>query len=265
MIDLSQGLILNILLTIFILTLAIFVRYLVLAGLFYYIFNGRYASRMVTITLNKIPGKQGQIRREILYSLVTSFIFALIGTMVFYSWQTGGTSIYLDSSLYPKLWLILSIVMVLIFHETYYYWLHRWMHRPSIYRWIHRTHHESLTTTAWTSFSFHPVESLLQALPIVLAIYVVPMHIISLVVLLLIMAITSVINHLNHEIYPAGSHQHWFGKWWIGATHHALHHSQFRFNFGLYFTFWDHWMKTESPDFFKKFEEKTTKDEANTK
>jgi sterol desaturase/sphingolipid hydroxylase (fatty acid hydroxylase superfamily) len=35
-----------------------------------------------------------------------------------------------------------------------------------------------------------------------------------------------------------------------------LHHSQFRFNYGLYFTFWDHWMKTESPDFEKLLAEK---------
>ena len=51
-------------------------------------------------------------------------------------------------------------------HETYYYWLHRWMHLPHIYKYVHKAHHESLTTTAWTSFSFHPIESFLQGLPL---------------------------------------------------------------------------------------------------
>ena len=91
-------------------------------------------------------------------------------------------------------------------------------------------------------------------------IYFIPMHLISLVVFLIIMTVTSVINHLNSEIYPAGTHRHWFGRWWIGATHHALHHSQFKYNFGLYFTFWDHWMCTESPDFNTLFEEKSKHD-----
>lgn len=65
------------------------------------------------------------------------------------------------------------------------------------------------------------------------------------------------INHLNTELYPRDFNRHWLGRWLIGATHHSLHHTQFRFNYGLYFTFWDKWMRTESPDFHKVFEEKT--------
>jgi sterol desaturase/sphingolipid hydroxylase (fatty acid hydroxylase superfamily) len=61
------------------------------------------------------------------------------------------------------------------------------------------------------------------------------------------MSITSVINHLNIEIYPEGFRKNFFLKWWIGATHHSMHHKQFKYNFGLYFTFWDKWKKTESP------------------
>jgi sterol desaturase/sphingolipid hydroxylase (fatty acid hydroxylase superfamily) len=38
------------------------------------------------------------------------------------------------------------------------------------------------------------------------------------------------------------------GKWFIGATHHARHHKQYRYNFGLYFTFWDRLTNTEAPD-----------------
>jgi sterol desaturase/sphingolipid hydroxylase (fatty acid hydroxylase superfamily) len=71
------------------------------------------------------------------------------------------------------------------------------------------------------------------------------------------MTTTSVINHLNIELYPAGTHKHWAGKWFIGATHHSLHHSQYLFNYGLYFTFWDKIMHTESDKYAPLFEEKT--------
>ncbi|MGZ5247104.1 MAG: hypothetical protein ACXWV5_08645, partial [Flavitalea sp.] len=50
----------------------------------------------------------------------------------------------------------------------------------------------------------------------------------------------------------------------IGATHHSLHHKQFKFNYGLYFTFWDKWKKTESPDFEKRFESITGKTSSPT-
>jgi sterol desaturase/sphingolipid hydroxylase (fatty acid hydroxylase superfamily) len=48
------------------------------------------------------------------------------------------------------------------------------------------------------------------------------------------------------------------GKWFIGATHHALHHKQFRYNYGLYFTFWDKTSKTESPLYDTLFNDKTS-------
>jgi Delta7-sterol 5-desaturase len=50
------------------------------------------------------------------------------------------------------------------------------------------------------------------------------------------------------------------GRGLIGATHHSLHHKQFKYNYGLYFTFWDKWKRTESPVYEQLFEEKTTAD-----
>jgi Delta7-sterol 5-desaturase len=154
---------------------------------------------------------------------------------------------------------VFSVVLVLFVHETYYYWLHRLMHHPLIYKHIHKAHHDSITTSAWTSFSFHPTESILQALILPTLCLVVPLHSSALVVILLTMTTTSVINHLNTELYPKDFDTHWFGKWWIGATHHSLHHSQFKYNFGLYFTFWDKLMHTESPQYRSLFAQKTTK------
>jgi len=259
-IDLTQGQWIPFYITVIVLTTAIFIRYLLMAGLFYYLFNIRYAAKFAPNRIDTRVSKKGQIKSEILYALIASLLFGILGTWILHAWQLGKTAIYHEVSHYHWSWMIGSVLVLLVLHETYYYWLHRWMHLPSVYRRFHRAHHESLVTTAWTSFSFHPIESLLQALPIVLMIYFIPMHLISLVVFLIIMTVTSVINHLNSEIYPAGTHRHWFGRWWIGATHHALHHSQFKYNFGLYFTFWDHWMCTESPDFNTLFEEKSKHD-----
>ena len=71
------------------------------------------------------------------------------------------------------------------------------------------------------------------------------------------MTVSATINHLDIEIYPSNFEKHWLGAWIVGATHHSLHHSKFVENYGLYFTFWDKWMKTESPEYEKLFREKT--------
>lgn len=243
--------------TAFFFFLGIFGRYLLIAALFHYLFNVKYKAYFLIREVNQRPRKSTQQWREIGYSFITSVIFALIGTIMVVAWQKGYTRIYVHFKEHSVLWFILSILIVLFLHETYYYWLHRWMHHPRIYKWVHKAHHDSITTSAWTSFSFHPIESILQAIILPALLFIIPLHYYAIGIILLIMTTTSVINHLNTELYPRDFHRHWFGRWWIGATHHSLHHSQFKYNYGLYFTFWDKWTGTESPDYARLFEKKT--------
>jgi sterol desaturase/sphingolipid hydroxylase (fatty acid hydroxylase superfamily) len=174
-------------------------------------------------------------------------------------WQQGYTQIYWEFSLNDFWYMPLSLLIAMLIHETYYYWLHRLMHHPKIYRYVHKVHHNSLVSSPWTAFSFHPIEAFLEAIILPLIVILLPIHYYMIVFQLTIMTFSSIINHLDIEIYPKNTHKNWFGKWWIGATHHALHHSQFKYNFGLYFTFWDKYMKTESPIYLEKFKEKTSK------
>jgi len=238
--------------------LGIFGRYVLIAALFYYLFKIKYQAFFQPREVNLRPRRSSQDWREIGFSFITSVIFALVGTAMIVAWQKGYTKVYTDINQYSIVWYLISIGFVLFLHETYYYWLHRWMHHPKVYKWVHKAHHDSITTSAWTSFSFHPIESILQALVLPAFTFIFPLHYSAIAVILLIMTTTSVINHLNTELYPRDFQRHWFGKWWIGATHHSLHHSQFKYNFGLYFTFWDKWAKTESPDFEKLFDKKTS-------
>ena len=71
------------------------------------------------------------------------------------------------------------------------------------------------------------------------------------------MTVSSVINHLNVEIYPKGFEKNFIGKWLIGASHHSLHHSQYKTNYGLYFNIWDRMMGTQSPEFDQLFKSRT--------
>jgi Delta7-sterol 5-desaturase len=237
--------------------LGIFGRYVGLALLFEYLFKNKFKTQFQHREVNARLRPETQAWREIGYSFITSIIFAVVGTSVLIVWQKGYTQVYTNFSEHSLLWWGFSVILVLFVHETYYYWLHRLMHQPLIYKWVHKAHHDSITTSAWTSFSFHPTESILQAVFLPVLCLVVPLHTSALVVILLTMTTTSVINHLNTELYPKNFNNHWFGKWWIGATHHSLHHSQFKYNFGLYFTFWDKLMRTESPQYHSLFHKKT--------
>jgi sterol desaturase/sphingolipid hydroxylase (fatty acid hydroxylase superfamily) len=184
-------------------------------------------------------------------------IFAVVGAASVVLWQQGWLKVYTELQTYPVWWLPVSLALAMLLHETYYYWVHRWMHHPRVFRLVHKVHHDSHVTSPWTAFSFHPLEGLLQAIFLPLLLLFMPMHLYVLIIQLTLMTLSSVVNHLDIEIYPKQFHKHVIGRWLIGATHHSLHHKQYKYNFGLYFTYWDKWKHTESPAFDRLFEEKT--------
>lgn len=199
------------------------------------------------------PAKNVQLRREIRWSVLSSLIFAVMAVGTFYLYQRGHTKIYTHVADRSFGYFLASIVIVLFLYETYYYWLHRWMHHPRIFKIVHKVHHQSIHPTVFTSFSFHPLEAILQFVFLPLVIIVIPIHVYALGVVLMIMTFSAVINHAGVEIFPKDFVNHRIGKWLIGSTHHDLHHTDFRTNYGLYLTFWDKWMKTENRNFEKQF------------
>jgi len=232
-------------------------RYLLIAGLFYGVFYLWYPEKWKERKINERQYKTGQFKKEVAWTTTTAIIFAISGAAMLLLWQKGYTKVYLNASDYPWWWMPVSLLIALLAHETYYYWLHRWMHHPKVFKVVHKVHHDSNITSPWTAFSFHPIEGVFQAIFLPLLLMVLPMHLYVLLIHLTIMTFSSVVNHLDIEVYPKRFHKHFIGRWLIGATHHSLHHKQFKYNYGLYFTFWDKWKKTESPMYEKLFEEKT--------
>src|SRR5690606_41981947 len=98
-----------------------------------------------------------QIKKEIYRFAVSAAIFTVLGMGMSILWQQGHTAIYTSVDAHPIWYTVLSVLLVLIIQDTFYYWLHRWMHLPKVYRLIHKEHHMSLRTSAYTSFSFHPL------------------------------------------------------------------------------------------------------------
>jgi Delta7-sterol 5-desaturase len=235
----------------FIITIILFViitvRYFIIAGLFYAIFYVWQRSKWESRKINTKNYQPGQFKTEIIRSIISSLIFAFSGTLLLWLWQNGFAKLYISINAYAWWWLPLSFFIAMAIHETYYYWLHRWMHQPKIFRIVHKWHHDSHIASPWTAFSFHPLESIIQALFLPLLLLFLPVNVFVLIAMLVIMSVSSVINHLDIEIYPEWFMKNRIGKWFIGSTHHAMHHKQYKYNFGLYFTCWDIFSKTESP------------------
>ncbi|TPK93581.1 sterol desaturase family protein [Mesorhizobium sp. B2-4-12] len=60
-------------------------------------------------------------------------------------------------------WLYLSFLVLIApaVHEVYFFFLHRAIHWPPLYKWVHSVHHNSINPSPWSSLSMHPVEGFL--------------------------------------------------------------------------------------------------------
>lgn len=192
----------------------------------------------------QLPKKKEQLF-ELKWSLWTSLIFAGMGVVLGVMWQLGWTRIYLRFDEYGWFYFFFSWIPFLLLHDTYFYWTHIWLHRPEVYARYHMIHHKSLRPSPWASFSFHPVESLVNALAIPLIVIILPLHPLVIIFHLTFMTISAITNHLGFEILPTWALKRNWDKILISGTHHANHHRYFKANYGLFFTFWDRLKKTE--------------------
>ncbi len=223
----------------------VFLRYLLLSGAYHWLFFKVFKQRFEKRILFAQKNNSQQIKRELILSTYSAIIFSIMGMVLLILWQVGYTKIYIDINTYPIWYIPISIIIYLIIHDLYYYWLHKWMHTSPILRRMHMVHHQSVNTTAFTSFSFHPVESLLQSIIVPIIVVILPMSMLAIIITLFLMTVSAIINHAGVEIYPLGKKFKFFRKHIIGATHHDHHHKYVKKNFGLYFTFWDKIMHTE--------------------
>jgi len=192
---------------------------------------------------------RSDVTREIFTSLRTGVLFSLTGVGITYGAIHGVFTVYTDFDRRGAVYLVLSLVGIILAHDTYFYWAHRMMHHPGLYPYFHRTHHRSVTPTPFAAYAFDIPEALVMAAFTPLWLLVAPMHALGLFLFMAFMIVRNVMGHAGVELMPRRlADSRWIG--WINATtHHDLHHQSFRYNYGLYFTWWDRLMGTEHPDY----------------
>ncbi len=237
----------EILITTALLTAIIAARYLVFSGLAYWLLWQRGGEKLRAKRLNRDRPMRRVVMREIRLSLLSSAVYAAPAAVVLVAWLHGGTKIYTGWSVHGGApYLLLSALLYLIIQDSYYYWAHRLMHHPRLFKWMHAGHHRSRQPTPFASFAFDPAEALATAWLLPALVFLIPVHIGVLVALLILMTVTAVMNHSGWEVLPERFIDGPIGGQLISATHHSLHHTRFGANYGLYFRFWDKLMGTDA-------------------
>ena len=144
--------------------------------------------------------------------------------------------------------------------DTWFYWLHRLMHKEPIYYWVHKLHHLSTSTNVMTNFSVNPLESLINGGFVPLFILLIPIHRETMAFITPTNVLMGLLIHSGYEFFPRWWNKSWATKWFITATFHDQHHKYFNYNFGGYTTVWDRICGTMRKKYEADFETITTRE-----
>jgi len=199
------------------------------------------------------PTPREQVLKEIVFSLRTMAVFAtatlLLALLNKYSLLYGVAL----AERWGRLWFWTCLVLMIVAHDAYFYWTHRLVHDPRLFRRMHRRHHRSHAPSPFTAYSFDLGEAAMLAGFVVIWVIVVPTPAILAPIFMLHQIFRNTTLHSGYEIMPAGRDGRPLLGWLTSVTHHDLHHAEGRWNYGLYFTWWDSWMKTEHPEYLERF------------
>jgi len=114
------------------------------------------------------------------------------------------------------------------------YWMHRSLHELKLgYKYLHSTHHvynKENTLSPFAGLAFHPLDGILQAIPYVWTLALVPMHFLTHELLLFATAVWT--TNIHDCVYGGGEPV-------MGAGYHLIHHTTYKHNYGHYLTVCD--------------------------
>eukprot|EP01097_Dermamoeba_algensis_P004788 TRINITY_DN3078_c0_g1_i1.p1 TRINITY_DN3078_c0_g1~~TRINITY_DN3078_c0_g1_i1.p1 ORF type:complete len:299 (-),score=39.61 TRINITY_DN3078_c0_g1_i1:242-1138(-) len=185
-------------------------------------------------TASHLPPKDvlyAQVYEEISVSLSSIPIMALLtvpfNMMSFWGWSKT----YNEVSEYGWAYFFASIFMFICFSDMCIYWIHLFLHWGPVYKAIHKRHHGFRFTTPFSSHAFHPVDGWVQSVPYHVFGFLFPIHGVLLLFLFIGVNIWSISIHDRVPVYK--------GQWINSGACHDLHHREFAYNYGQYFTLWD--------------------------
>jgi ring-1,2-phenylacetyl-CoA epoxidase subunit PaaE len=195
-----------------------------------------------------------QIKDEVIASAV-SLLGGTAFQLILFSMRDGGNLKLYDNAGKYGIWYEVFVVAFMIFvTDAWFYWLHRFMHQPVVYKYVHALHHKSLDVNPFTSNSFHVIEAIALTLWILPFLYFIPVSPVALGIVQALGTFNNLKSHLGYEFFPKFFRIPPFNML-VNATNHSLHHTQYNGNYGLFFRYWDILCGTELNDTTHLFQE----------
>ena len=176
-----------------------------------------------------------QVKDNMFWSLGSGVAFwTAYEVLMFWAMANGYAPLLMWSE--NPVWFVALFFLTPIWISFHFYWIHRWLHWPPLYRLAHALHHRNTNVGPWSGFSMHPVEHLLF-LSSVLIHFVVAAHPLHILFHMQHQALTAATSHTGFEGMLVKDES----RLALGTFHHQMHHRYFECNYGNLEVPWDKW------------------------
>jgi len=153
-----------------------------------------------------------------------------------YYWAGANSYIPVLSFTENPLWFVLMFFVISVWSSFHFYWVHRFLHWPPLYKVAHALHHRNVNIGPWSGISMHPVEHLIYFSSFAIH-FVVASHPLHFLYHAYFQGIGPSLSHSGYEELQVQGKN----RMALGVFFHQLHHKFFKCNYGTVEMPWDRW------------------------
>ena len=175
----------------------------------------------------------GQIRDNMFWTLGSGvLVWTAYEVLLFRAMANGWAPVltWADS----PVWFVALFLLIPMWESFYFYWIHRLLHVPFLYKHVHALHHRNINVGPWSGLSMHPIEHVIF-LGSGLIHFLVPASPVHILYHMQYLTLTAATTHTGFE----GMLMKDKNRLKLGTFHHQMHHRYFECNYGSLEVPWD--------------------------
>lgn len=187
---------------------------------------------------NRLWSFSNQVYDNVFWSL-SSGVLQLTMYQVLIMWLMANGHVPMITFVSNPILFVAWLVLLPIWSALHFYWVHRLLHVPFLYRHVHSLHHRNVNIGPWSGLSMHPIEHLLYHSSLLIH-CVVPSHPIHLYFHVIYLGPGAAMTHTGYEDLLIKDKR----RLALGTFYHQLHHRYYECNYGNQEMPWDRWFGT---------------------
>ncbi len=134
------------------------------------------------------------------------------------------------------IWFAAMFILIPIWSSLHFYWVHRLLHWPPLFKVAHALHHRNVNIGPWSGISMHPIEHCLYFSSYLIH-FVVASHPLHFLFHAYYQGLGPAVSHCGFESLKVGGKK----RIELGVFYHQLHHKHYKCNYGTVEMPWDRW------------------------